>query len=103
MMNTGMFTGSARFLEDFVTFTDALEDLVLAPLIVVAINMHNFPEAVLAAPPLREATGPRLVEPVGALAGFIQLIFSWWATTLGVTFVVVAEALFKRAIRPPRQ
>ena len=67
----------------------------------VAIAIHNFPEGVAVAVPIRQATGSRgkavrwsflsgLAEPIGALVGFLLLMPFLNGMTLGVTFGMVA-------------
>lgn len=108
MMKTGVLTGGAlmihNFPEGFVTFLSALEDPHIAVPIAVAIAIHNIPEGVAVAVPLRTALNSRkkafwwatvsgLAEPVGAFIGFLFLMPFLGDTTLGVCFAAIAGVM----------
>lgn len=89
LMKIGLLTALAlgihNFPEGLATFVAALEDPTLGITIAVAIALHNIPEGVAVAMPIYYATGNRkqaffysflsgLVEPVGAIVGYLILM-----------------------------
>jgi ZIP family zinc transporter len=90
LMRMGLFTALAitihNFPEGLATFLAALNDPGLGVAIAVALALHNIPEGVSVSVPIFYATGNRrkaflysflsgLAEPVGALTGYLGLLF----------------------------
>lgn len=101
----GLFTALAlaihNFPEGLATFLAAMEDPRVGLAIAVAVALHNIPEGISVAVPVYYATGTRgkaftysflsgLVEPVGALVGYIVLRPFMGPTVLGAMFAGVA-------------
>ena len=85
----------------FATFAVALADPALAIPLAVAIALHNIPEGIAVAVPMREATGSRrkaawwatlsgLAEPLGAIVGYLLLQPFLGPQSLGITFAAIA-------------
>jgi ZIP family zinc transporter len=90
LMRMGLFTALAigihNFPEGLATFLAALQDPGLGVAIAVAIALHNIPEGISVSVPIFYATGNRrkaflysvlsgLAEPVGALVGYLAILF----------------------------
>jgi ZIP family zinc transporter len=103
----GLFSALAiaihNFPEGLATFIAGLSDPGIAYPIAFAIALHNIPEGIAVAVPIYFATGNRkkafvhsflsgLAEPVGAIVGFLLIIFFVGinATVLGILFGLVA-------------
>ena len=82
--------GIHNFPEGLATFTTALGDIEFAIPIMFAIAIHNIPEGMAVSVPVYQSTGSRrksfmfatlsvLVEPIGALFGYLFLISFWTA------------------------
>ncbi len=102
---TGLFTAIAiaihNFPEGFATFVSALTDPTLGIAIAVAVAIHNIPEGIAVSLPIYHATGNRqrafwysfasgLVEPLGAVVGFVLLASFLDGTVMGIIFGMVA-------------
>jgi zinc transporter, ZIP family len=96
LMRMGLFTALAigihNFPEGLATFLAALENPSLGVAIAVAIALHNIPEGISVSVPIFYATGSRrkaflysllsgLAEPVGALIGYLVLLFFFGGST----------------------
>ncbi len=105
LMRMGVFTALAiaihNFPEGLATFVSALQDPSIAIPIVVAIAIHNIPEGIAVSVPIYQATGSKkkafmysflsgLVEPVGAIIGWLVLLPVMNDTIYGVIFGAVA-------------
>lgn len=105
LMRMGLFTALAiaihNFPEGLATFVSALQEPSLAIPIVAAIAIHNIPEGIAVSVPIYYATGDRkkaffysfasgLLEPVGALIGYLILMPFMSDVVYGVLFAVVA-------------
>lgn len=86
------------------TFIAGLEEPGIAVGVAVAIAIHNIPEGIAVAIPLREALGSRwkawaaatlsgLAEPLGAVVGFALLMPIMGPAALGVVFSAVAGVM----------
>ena len=93
--------GIHNFPEGLATFAGGLSGMDVALPLTCAIALHNIPEGIAIAVPIFYATGNRkkafmyslfsgLVEPVGALIGFLILMPFLSATLLAVLFAIVA-------------
>ena len=102
---TGLFTAIAiaihNFPEGFATFIAALSDPTLGIAIAVAVAIHNIPEGIAVSLPIYHATGNRkrafwysfssgLVEPLGAIVGFLLLAPFLNEAVMGIIFGMVA-------------
>ncbi len=105
LMRMGVFTALAiaihNFPEGLATFVSALQDPSVAIPIVVAIAIHNIPEGIAVSVPIYQATGSRktafmysflsgLVEPIGAMIGWLILLPVMNDVIYGVIFAAVA-------------
>ena len=105
LMRMGAFTALAiaihNFPEGLATFVSALQDPSIAIPIVVAIAIHNIPEGIAVSVPIYQATGSRqkaflysfasgIVEPVGAIIGWLILLPIMNDVIYGVIFAAVA-------------
>jgi zinc transporter, ZIP family len=112
LLRMGLFTALAIAIhnlpEGLATFLAALEDPALGVAIAVAIALHNIPEGIAVSVPIFYATGKRkkaffysllsgLAEPVGAVIGYLVLLFFFGAGSgvipsqvMGVLFSGVA-------------
>ncbi|MBE5951479.1 MAG: zinc transporter ZupT [Lachnospiraceae bacterium] len=105
LMRMGAFTALAiaihNFPEGLATFVSALQDPSIAIPIVVAIAIHNIPEGIAVSVPIYQATGSRkkaflysfasgIVEPVGAIIGWLLLMPIMNDIIFGVIFAAVA-------------
>ena len=105
LMRMGVFTALAiaihNFPEGLATFVSALQDPSVAIPIVVAIAIHNIPEGIAVSVPIYQATGSRktafmysflsgLVEPIGAMIGWLILLPVMNEVIYGVIFAAVA-------------
>ena len=105
LMRMGAFTALAiaihNFPEGLATFVSALQDPSIAIPIVVAIAIHNIPEGIAVSVPIYQATGSRkkaflysfasgIVEPVGAIIGWLLLLPIMNDVIYGVIFAAVA-------------
>ncbi|MBN1539926.1 MAG: zinc transporter ZupT [Candidatus Thermoplasmatota archaeon] len=101
----GLFTALAigihNFPEGLATFMSALKDVTLGIPIAVAIAIHNIPEGIAVSIPIYYATGSKkkaffysflsgLSEPLGALLGFIILLWLFSDLVFGIVFAAVA-------------
>jgi ZIP family zinc transporter len=90
LMRLGLFTALAigihNFPEGLATFLAALSDPALGAAIAVAVALHNIPEGISVSVPIFYASGNRarafvwsfasgMAEPVGALLGYLGLLF----------------------------
>ncbi len=104
LLRMGLFSAIAiaihNFPEGLATFIAALNDLSLGISTAVAIAIHNIPEGIAVAVPIFYATGSRkkafllsfasgLAEPVGALIGFLVLMFFFNNLVFGIMFAAV--------------
>lgn len=105
LMRMGVFTAMAiaihNFPEGLATFVSALQDTSIAIPIVAAIAIHNIPEGIAVSVPIYQATGSKkkaflysfmsgLVEPVGALIGWLILMPVMNDIVFGIIFAGVA-------------
>lgn len=105
LMRVGLMTALALALHNFpegiATFVSALEDPSLGVTIAIAIALHNIPEGIAVAMPVYYATGSRrkaflysflsgVVEPVGALLGYLILMPYLDATVMAILLSGVA-------------
>ena len=99
LMRMGLLTALAisihNFPEGMATFLAALDDPSLGVAIAVAIALHNIPEGISVSVPIFYATGNRkkaffhsvmsgLAEPVGALVGYLGILFFFGGTDQAV-------------------
>ena len=99
LMRMGLMTALAisihNFPEGMATFLAALDDPSLGVAIAVAIALHNIPEGISVSVPIFYATGNRkkaffhsvmsgLAEPVGALVGYLGILFFFGGTDQAV-------------------
>jgi len=104
LLRMGLFSALAiaihNFPEGLATFIAALNDLSLGISTAVAIAIHNIPEGIAVAVPIFYATGSRkkafglsfasgLAEPIGALIGFLVLMFFFNDLVFGIMFAAV--------------
>jgi len=105
LMRMGVFTALAiaihNFPEGLATFVSAMQDPSIAIPIVVAIAIHNIPEGIAVSVPIYQATGSRkkaflysfasgIVEPVGAIIGWLLLMPIMNDVIYGIIFAAVA-------------
>lgn len=105
LMRMGAFTALAiaihNFPEGLATFVSALQDPSIAIPIVVAIAIHNIPEGIAVSVPIYQATGSKkkaflysfasgIVEPVGAIIGWLLLMPIMNDVIYGIIFAAVA-------------
>lgn len=112
LLRMGLFTALAIAIhnlpEGLATFLAALEDPTLGIAIAIAIALHNIPEGIAVSVPIFYATGKRrkaflyslasgLAEPVGAIIGYLALLFFFGSGTgvipsevMGILFSGVA-------------
>ncbi len=105
LLKMGTFTALAiaihNFPEGLATFISALEDPQLGIAIAVAIAIHNIPEGIAVSMPIYYATGSRIkafkysflsgiVEPIGAIFGYMLLKEFMSDTIFGFVFAAVA-------------
>ncbi len=101
----GVFTALAiaihNFPEGLATFISALEDPSVGIAIAIAIAIHNIPEGIAVSVPIYYATGNKLkafkysflsgiVEPVGAIIGYLLLMPFMNDIVFGFIFASVA-------------
>ncbi len=105
LLRMGMFTALAiaihNFPEGLATFISAIEDPSLGIAIAVAIAIHNIPEGIAVSVPIYYATGSRkkafkysflsgIVEPIGAIIGYLILMPFMNDIIFGFIFAAVA-------------
>ncbi len=105
LLRMGTFTALAiaihNFPEGLATFISAIEDPSLGIAIAIAIAIHNIPEGIAVSVPIYYATGSRkkafwysflsgIVEPVGAIVGYLILIPIMNDIVFGFIFASVA-------------
>ena len=105
LMRMGALTAMAialhNFPEGLATFVSALQEPGVAIPIVAAIAIHNIPEGIAVSVPIYQATGSRrkafrysflsgLVEPAGALIGWLILMPVMNDVVFGLIFASVA-------------
>ncbi len=105
LLRMGIFTSIAiaihNFPEGLATFISTLEDPSLGIAIAVAIAIHNIPEGIAVSMPIYYATGSKLkafkysflsgiVEPIGAIVGYLILLPFMNEIVFGVIFASVA-------------
>jgi ZIP family zinc transporter len=105
LYRVGVFTALVlavhNFPEGFATFVSAVYNPTLGIAITVALAIHNIPEGMSIAVPIYYATGSRkkaffysfltgLVEPLGALIGYLIFGAILNEVTFGIIFGVVA-------------
>ena len=99
LMRMGLMTALAisihNFPEGMATFLAALDDPSLGLAIALAIALHNIPEGISVSVPIFYATGNRkkaffhsvmsgLAEPVGALVGYLGILYFFGGTDQAV-------------------
>jgi ZIP family zinc transporter len=104
LLRMGIMTALAvaihNFPEGFATLIAALKDPTLGITIAVAIAIHNIPEGIAVSLPIYHATGSRkkaffysffsgIMEPVGALLGYLILAPFMSDTIFGIVFAAV--------------
>lgn len=98
---TAVIIAIHNFPEGMATFYSSLKDLKLGIAIAIAIAIHNIPEGIAISIPIFFATGSRkkafyysllsgLVEPIGAILGYIILASVFNGIAFGVVFAAVA-------------
>jgi ZIP family zinc transporter len=105
LMRIGVLTALALALHNFpegiATFITALDDPQLGMTIAVAIAIHNIPEGIAVSMPIYFATGDRkkafaysflsgVVEPVGAIVGYLLLMPYLTPALMGLLLAGVA-------------
>lgn len=105
LYRVGVFTALVlavhNFPEGFATFVSAIYNSTLGIAITVALAIHNIPEGMSIAVPIYYATGSRkkaffysfltgLVEPLGAIIGYLIFGAILNEVTFGIIFGVVA-------------
>ena len=105
LYRVGIFTALVlaihNFPEGFATFVSAVYNPTLGIAITVALAIHNIPEGMSIAVPIYYATGSRkkaffysfltgLVEPIGAIIGYLIFGAILNEVTFGIIFGVVA-------------
>ncbi len=105
LLRMGTFTAIAiaihNFPEGLATFISAIEDPSLGVAIAVAIAIHNIPEGIAVSVPIYYATGSRkkafkysflsgIVEPIGAIIGYLILLPIMNDIVFGFIFASVA-------------
>lgn len=105
LYRVGIFTALVlaihNFPEGFATFVSAVYNPTLGIAITVALAIHNIPEGMSIAVPIYYATGSRkkaffysfltgLVEPIGAIIGYLLFGAILNEVTFGIIFGVVA-------------
>ncbi len=108
LMRTGLFTALAitlhNFPEGLVVFLTALENPTTGIAIALAIALHNIPEGISVSVPIYYATGSRwkafsysllsgLAEPLGAVIGYLGLLFFFSGPEGGIPPQVTAVLL----------
>lgn len=108
LLRTGWLTALAiaihNFPEGFATLMTALSNPTMGATLAVAIALHNVPEGMAVAVPVYHATGSKykafamaagagLLEPLGALLGFLLLRPFFSDALLGVTFALTAGVM----------
>ena len=100
-MFTALVLAIHNFPEGFATFVSAVYNPTLGIAITVALAIHNIPEGMSIAVPIYYATGSRkkaffysfltgLVEPIGAIIGYLIFGAILNEITFGIIFGVVA-------------
>ncbi len=104
LLRMGVMTALAvaihNFPEGFATFIAALQDPALGITIAIAIAIHNIPEGIAVSLPIYHATGSRkkafiysflsgLMEPVGAIVGYVILAPFLTDAVFGIVFAAV--------------
>ena len=104
LLRMGILTALAvaihNFPEGFATLIAALKDPTLGITIAVAIAIHNIPEGIAVSLPIYHATGSRkkaffysffsgVMEPVGAIMGYLILAPFMSDTIFGIVFAAV--------------
>lgn len=105
LYRVGVFTALVlaihNFPEGFATFVSAVYNPTLGVAITIALAIHNIPEGMSIAVPIYYATGSRkkaffysfltgLVEPIGAIIGYLIFGAILNEVTFGIIFGVVA-------------
>jgi ZIP family zinc transporter len=105
LLKMGTFTAIAiaihNFPEGLATFMSTLEDPALGIAVAMAVAIHNIPEGIAVSIPIYHATGSRMkafwysfasgiVEPIGALIGYLILMPFMSEHVFGVIFAGVA-------------
>ena len=105
LMRIGVLTALALALHNFpegiATFVTALDDPQLGMTIAIAIAIHNIPEGIAVSMPIYFATGDRkkafaysflsgVVEPIGAIVGYLLLMPYLTPTLMGLLLAGVA-------------
>ncbi len=105
LLRMGLFTALAiaihNFPEGLATFISAIQDPSLGVAIALAIAIHNIPEGIAVSIPIYYSTGSRLkafkysflsgiVEPVGAVVGYLLLMQFMNDIVFGFIFASVA-------------
>lgn len=105
LMRVGLMTALVlaihNFPEGMVTFLAGLKDLNVALPIAIAIAIHNIPEGISVSVPVFYATGNKkkafwvsflsgLMEPLGAVCGYLVLAPFMSESVVGLTFGLIA-------------
>jgi ZIP family zinc transporter len=108
LLRTGWLTAVAiaihNFPEGFATLMTALSNPTMGATLAVAIALHNVPEGMAVAVPVYHATGNKhkafamaagagLLEPLGALVGYLLLRPFFSDALLGITFALTAGVM----------
>lgn len=97
---TALAVAIHNFPEGFATLIAALKDPALGVTIAIAIAIHNIPEGIAVSLPIYHATGNRkkaflysffsgVMEPVGAIIGYLILAPFMTETVFGIVFAAV--------------
>lgn len=98
---TALAIGVHNFPEGLITFFSSMQDPVMGLSIAAAIAIHNIPEGIAIAAPIYYSTGSRrrtllwvflsgVVEPIGALAGYLVLTAFFNSMVYGIIYAAVA-------------